>query len=80
MKSIPSRVALILAGAIVPALLVVLTACRPEYCGPVDISRSHAEAAASTSARTPTLAPPQNLVVVRVESDRPDIKIGWAEN
>jgi hypothetical protein len=26
------------------------------------------------------LAPPQNVVFVQVESDKPDIQIQWAEN
>jgi len=80
MRSIASRLALILAGTILSATMVMLATSRPEYCGPIDIPRPHAEPVASASASTPTLAPRQNLVVVQVESDRPDIQIGWAEN
>jgi hypothetical protein len=80
MRSITSRFALILTVAILSATMVMLATSRPEYCGPIDIPRSHAEAATSASLCTPTLAPRQNLVVVQVESDRPDIQIGWAEN
>jgi hypothetical protein len=80
MRSIPSRVAWLLAIVIVPAFLMVLSAGQPEYCDPIDTPRPHAETATPTSACTPTLAPQQNLVVVRVESDRPDIKVGWAED
>jgi hypothetical protein len=28
----------------------------------------------------PTLAPPQNVVFVRVEADKQGLEIGWAEN
>jgi hypothetical protein len=80
MKSISSRVALVLAGAIVPTVLVVLAVGQPDYCGPVDACRLHTEATTSASACTPTLAPPQSVVVVQVEADKPDLKIGWAEN
>jgi hypothetical protein len=80
MTSIPSRVALVLGGILVPALLTALSASRPEYCSLVDTSRPHAAAATSAVGPTPTLAPQQSLVVVQVESDRPDIKIGWADN
>ncbi len=80
MKSITSRVALILSGAVLLAMLAVLAISRPESCGPVDVPQPHAESASSASAPSPTLAPPQNLVFVHVESDKPDIEIGWAEN
>jgi len=30
-------------------------------------------------ARGPTLAPPRRAVVVRVETDRPELEIGWLE-
>ena len=80
MRSITSRLALILTGVTLAATMVVLATSRPEYCGPLDIPRPRAEAATSASASTPTPAPPQNLVFVRVESDKPDIEIGWAEN
>lgn len=80
MKSIAPRLALALAGVILFGLMAVLATSRPEYCGPFDAPRSHAHAAKSISSQSPTLAPPPNVVVVRVESDRPDIQIGWAEN
>jgi hypothetical protein len=80
MKSISSRVALVLAGGIVPIVLTVLAVGQPEYCGPVGVCRPHIEAPTSPSTGTPTLAPPQSLVVVQVETDKPDLKIGWAEN
>ena len=80
MKSITSRLALILAGAILSATMVMLATSRPEYCGPIDAPRPYAAAATSASAPTPTLAPRQGLVVVKVESDRPDIQVGWADN
>jgi hypothetical protein len=80
MTSIPSRVALVLAGVLVPALLMALSVSRPEYCSVVDIHGSHATVATPAAGPTPTLAPRQSLVVVQVESDRPDIKIGWADN
>jgi hypothetical protein len=80
MRAITSRLALLLAGAILATTMAMLATSRPEYCGPIDVPSSHAQAATSPSAATPTLAPRQNLVVVQVESDRPDIQITWADN
>jgi hypothetical protein len=78
-KPIASRFALILTGTILLATMVVLATSRPEDCDPVDIPPPHVKATAA-DAPTPTLAPPQTLVFVRVESDKPDIQVGWAEN
>jgi len=80
MKPIASRFALILAGTILFGMIAVLATSQSEDCSPVDIPRPHVAAAAPADARTPTPAPPQNLVFVRVESDKPDIQVGWAEN
>ena len=79
MKLIAPRFSLILAGTILFAALLTLTTSRPEDCGSLDRPAPHVKAA-SANAPAPTLAPPQNLVFVRVESDKPDIQIGWAEN
>ena len=80
MKSITSRLALILTGATLALTMAVLATSRPEYCGPIDMPKPHVEARTPVSYGTPTLAPRQNQVVVQVESDRPDIQVGWAEN
>ena len=79
MKPIASRFALVLAGMILIAMTVALATSRPEDCGLLDCPRSHVHATASAGAPTPTLAPPQNLVYVRVESDKPDIQVSWAD-
>jgi hypothetical protein len=80
MKLIASRFAFVLAVAVLSTTMVMLATSRLEYCGPIDIPRAHVDATISVSASTPTLAPRQNLVVVQVESDRPDIQVGWADN
>ncbi len=80
MKPITSRFALALAGMILIAMTVALAASRPDDCGLLDGARRHVTTAAAANAPSPTPAPPQNLVFVRVESDKPDIQIGWAEN
>jgi len=79
MKLIASRFALALAGMILIAMTVALATSRPDDCGQLACPRPQVNTAA-VGAPTPTLAPPQNLVFVRVESDKPDIQIGWAEN
>jgi hypothetical protein len=80
MKPLASQFALILAGTILFAAMVVQATSRPEDCGPLDIAKPHVNAAASTDGPTPTPAPPQHLVFVRVESDKPDIQVGSADN
>ena len=79
MRSTTSRFALGLAAAILFTTMAILATGRLEYCGPIDIPRPHFAATTSASAPTPTLAPRQNLVVVKVESDRPDIQVTWAD-
>jgi hypothetical protein len=80
MERTTSRISLVLAGAILLAAGVALTTVRPpEDCRPPEIVKSHAIATAA-DAPTPTLAPPQKVVFVRVEADKSDIEVGWAEN
>jgi hypothetical protein len=80
MKSITSRLALILAGATLFAAALVLTTSRPQYCGPIECSRPYLASRPSVSTRTPTLAPRPNQVVLHAESDRPDIHVSWVDN
>ena len=80
MKPITSRFALVLAGTTLLGSMAVLATSRPEECSPPDMPKPHVVTAASANAPAPTLAPPQNLVFVRVESDKPDIQVGWADN
>ena len=80
MKPIASRFALILTGTVVFATIVALATSRPDDCGLLDIQKPHVGAAVSANAHTPTPAPLQILVFVRVESDKPDIRVSWAKN
>jgi hypothetical protein len=79
MKSIVSRIALLLAGAVLLGMALVMTTGQLEYCGTVNVSKSHAPAAPACEP-VPTLAPPPSMVVVKVEADRPDIHVGWLDN
>jgi hypothetical protein len=80
MERITSRLSLILAGAILLAAALMLTTIhQPEDCTPPSAVGPHARAAAIDSP-APTLAPPQKVVFVRVEADKSDIEVGWAEN
>jgi hypothetical protein len=80
MKPMASRFALVLVCTILLFMVAVLATNRSDDCRPLSGSCPRANAAASPEARTPTLAPAQNLVFVRVESDEPDIRVSWAEN
>jgi hypothetical protein len=79
MKPIASRLALVLSDMILLAVLVVLATGHSEDCSPPVIPASPASAVAAAGTPTPTLAPQHRLVFVRVESDKPDIQVGWAE-
>ncbi len=71
----------ILSGTIfLTAALALATLHRSEDCAPPDVSRSHQATATVADGPTPTLAPPQKVVFVRVEADKSDIEVGWAEN
>jgi hypothetical protein len=77
MRFIASRLPLILTGLILVAVMGLLATGGPEYCGrPGPTGPSPAAAAADGPA--PTLAPPQKIVLVRVEADKSDLEIGWA--
>jgi hypothetical protein len=78
MKPLASHFALVLAGMILIAMTVALATSRPDDCGLLECPRPHVNAAV-VGAPTPTLAPPQNLVFVRVESDKPDIQVSWSD-
>ena len=80
MRPITSRFALVLAGMILIAMTVALATSRPEDCGLLDGPSPRVNTAAAADARTPTPAPPQNVVFVRIESDKPDIRVSWAKN
>jgi hypothetical protein len=80
MKSTASFIPLVLAGAILTVAMVVLCAGRLEYCGQPEAMRPRSVAGAATDSQGPTLAPPQKVVFVQVEADKPDLEIGWLEN
>jgi hypothetical protein len=75
---LPARLSFLLTGIILSAVMVVLAASRPEYCGQPSPSSPQLQTAADAS--SPTLAPPQKVVVLSIEADKPDLEIGWAKN
>ena len=79
MKSIVSRIPLILTGIILLAATTLLSTRRLEYCGQPEALRPRINAAAVAETRGPTLAPPQKVVFVEVEADKPNLEIGWAD-
>jgi hypothetical protein len=77
MTSIASRVPLILTAAVLLSTAMLLATGRLEYCGQPEALQPRIEAVVATR---PTLAPPKNVVFVRVETDKPDLEVGWANN
>jgi hypothetical protein len=80
MKSITSCLSLSLAGAVLLIAMTLLATSRLEYCGQPEALRPQRDSSTAVETRSPTLAPPQEVVFVRVETDKPDLEIGWAEN
>jgi hypothetical protein len=44
------------------------------------VLQPRSDAATVADAPAPTLAPPLKVVFVRVEADKSDLEVGWAEN
>ncbi len=80
MKSNASCIPLILAVAILAVALTVLRAGHLEYCGQPEALRPRGHAGVVDGADGPTLAPPQKVVFVQVETDEADLEVGWREN
>jgi hypothetical protein len=76
MKFSSSCVSLMTSAAVLAATLLLLLTSRLEYCGQPATLRP-AVRVADTSG-SPTLAPPQKVVVVRIETDKPDIEVRWS--
>jgi hypothetical protein len=80
MKSIASRVPVILAGMVLLSVVVLLATSRLEYCGQPEALRPRIEAVVAAKTAWPTLAPPKKVVFIHVEADKPDLEVSWAEN
>jgi hypothetical protein len=79
MKSIAARLPLLLTVALLLATTMLLVSSRLEYCDQPEALRSPTESVSRVESQCPTLAPPQKVVFVRVEADKPDLEIAWAE-
>jgi len=80
MRRITPHIALAVAGATLLAVMTLLTTSRLEYCCQTDIPEPRVAEMVSVAAPSPTLAPPRQMVFVRVETDESDIAISWAED
>jgi hypothetical protein len=72
------RISFLLTGVVLSVAMVFLATSRPEYCGQPTSLKPQSQTA--SAAPSPTLAPPQKVVVVCVEADKPDIEVSWATN
>jgi hypothetical protein len=77
-RLIASYISICLAAAAVLFALTTLAIIPPEYCG-ADLGQPRTAMTVMTDGPTPTLAPPRNTVVVRVEVDKPGLEVGWAD-
>jgi hypothetical protein len=79
MRSTRAVSAPVLAGIALLAAMVLLLTHPLEYCGQPATWRPAATVRVAKRL-APTPAPPQKLVYVNVETDKPDLEVGWAEN
>ena len=80
MNLIAARLPLILTGAVLLAAATLLAGSRLEYCDQPEALRPRTDSVTAVESRSPTLAPPQKVVYVRVEADKPGLEVGWAGN
>ena len=78
MRLIASYISISLAAVAVLSAMAILAVDPPEYCG-ADLGQPRAAMTFAADGPTPTLAPPRNSVVVRVEVDKPGFEVGWAD-
>ena len=80
MQTIASRISLVVAGALLLACAIALvTVQKTEKCRPSDCPTPSTPRVAMAGSPKPTLAPPQEVIRVQVETDRSDIEVSWAE-
>jgi len=80
MRSLTAHISLLLTGSVLLAGMWLLSTSRLEYCGRPMVLQPRSDAATVADAPAPTLAPPLKVVFVRVEADKSDLEVGWAEN
>ena len=80
MKSIASRVYPILTAIVLSVAAGLLVNARLQFCGQPEPPQPQTDTVAAVEAYQPTLAPPQKVVFVQIEADKPDLEISWAEN
>ncbi len=78
MRFIASYVSFSLAAVAIVAAMAILATNLPEYCG-ADLRQPPNTMALAANGPTPTLAPPRNSVIVRVEINEPGFEVGWAD-
>jgi hypothetical protein len=82
MTSFASRISFLFTAAVLSAtaFLFLFAAGRLEYCGQPDTMRPQTESIAMSKNFSPTLASPQKVINVRIETDQDDVEINWSEN
>lgn len=80
MKFTASRLPLLSACAALAVAMGLLASGGPQYCGRSCPAAASLKPAATPDAPSPTLAPRQKVVVVRVEADKLDLEVGWAQD
>jgi hypothetical protein len=80
MQEIVARIPVVVAGFVLMLAALFLSTSRLEYCGQTAAPAPRCNAVAAKAAPSPTLAPPQKVVLVQVVTDKTDLEIHWAEN
>jgi hypothetical protein len=68
-----------LAGVAIVLALAILAATSPSDPCSAQLCQPRTPMTLAANEPMPTLAPPRNSVLVRVEVDEPGVEIGWAD-
>jgi hypothetical protein len=80
MKSLATAISFVLTGVTLLVMAFLLSTNQLEYCGQSEALRSQNHIAGTTEAASPTPAPPQKVVFIQIETDKPDLEVGWMKN
>jgi hypothetical protein len=62
------------------ALGLFLSTSQLEYCGQSDAFRPQPPCVNASQNASPTPAPPKKVVWIQIETDKPDLEVGWLQN
>jgi hypothetical protein len=80
MKRIVSGGLLVLTCGILLGVFSALASTRFDLCDQAPTPQLPLRVASLANVPAPTPAPPREIVTVQIQTDHPDLEVGWAEN